>query len=126
MALVICCVLRTERMRRRISMRLGMSVESWPPIAERSLIRGDFLPFRQEALLELGEHRLELVAELALVVKRFLGGDLPQHFRTSVLQVSVQLRLEGAALLHRQVVQETVGAGEDDDNLFLDRRRLVL
>src|SRR4030042_1970654 len=57
MALVICCVLLTLRIRRRMSMRAGMGA---------SLSRPLRLARRLEDGRELGEGRLQLLGELAL------------------------------------------------------------
>src|SRR5690348_13564674 len=63
MALVICCVFLTERMRRRISIRLGMCRY------RRHL--------RHEARLELLDQRGHLAAQF--VVQRLLLGDPFEH-----------------------------------------------
>src|ERR1700754_4763610 len=59
MALVICCVFLTERMRRRMSIKLGIAV------------------FRDEAGLELLQHRLDFAAQC--IVQRLLGLDFLKH-----------------------------------------------
>src|SRR5436305_88752 len=59
MALVICCVFFTERIRRRISIRLGMCRYR--------------LQLRQEAGLEFFDERDDLAAQL--VIQRLFGGD---------------------------------------------------
>src|SRR6478672_7544112 len=84
MALVICCVFLTERMRRRMSMRLGMGG------------RGHL---RYEARFELFDELGDAAAQV--VVQRLLGGDVRQNLAVRVLREPVQLRLELAADLHR-------------------------
>src|ERR1700722_6129152 len=108
MALVICCVLRTERMRLRISMRLGMRGLSG---VSRFLL-GD------EAFLEFLEHRVNLRAQR--VVKRFLFDDLVPKCAVRIVHVAVHLLFELADLLDRQIVQITLRSGEDDHDLLFD------
>src|SRR6266567_2939137 len=80
MALVICCVFLTERMRRRISIRLGMR-SRWK--------------LRHEPRLEFVEHRYHLLAQV--VVQHFLGGYLVPQRAVSVVHEAVQLRFKLAA-----------------------------
>src|SRR5579864_8595792 len=85
MALVICCVFLTERMRRRISMRLGM---------------GGCRHLRDEALLEFLNDAVHFAAQL--VVQILLLADLLQQRAVRVVDIAVELGLEPAALLDRQ------------------------
>src|SRR5215469_4619120 len=107
MALVICCVFLTERMRRRISIRLGMC--------------GCRL-LRLEARLELLDCGFQLSAQL--VIQHFLGADLVPDAAMRVVHETVELFLEPAALLYREIVEVALGAGEDDHDLFFNRQRL--
>src|SRR5690242_18899795 len=102
MAFVICCVFLTLRIRRRMSIRLGMG-------ARRHL--------RYEPALELLDHALQPGAKL--VVKVLLRPDLVEQRAVRVVHEAVQLGFELAALLYRQVVQVSVGAGENDQDLLL-------
>src|ERR1700735_4799703 len=80
MALVICCVFFTERMRRRISIKLGM--------------RGYRL-FRFKAGFEL----LNSTGELGLqsVVERLLGADIFEDAGVRALKKTIELFFELAA-----------------------------
>src|SRR5579864_7119694 len=77
MALVICCVFLTERMRRRMSIRLGMS------------------QLRNEAGFDLLDDRLDLGAQG--VVQGLLGADLVPQRPVRVVHKPVQLLFEFAA-----------------------------
>src|SRR5215831_8047174 len=85
MALVICCVFLTDRMRRRMSIRLGM----------RALgSAGAALPY--EAALELLDRGLHLAAQG--IVERLLLPDLLPDVRVCIVDKPVQLLFEPAAL----------------------------
>ena len=43
-----------------------------------------------------------------------------------ILDEAVQLGFELAALLHREIVEVALGAGEDDQDLLFERQRLIL
>src|SRR5262245_34770272 len=105
MALVICCVFLTERIRRRMSIRLGMCGYGWL--------------FRREPALELLEDGGQLVSQF--VVKRFLFANLGQRGAMRIVHEPVQFLLEFAAPLYGQIIQVGVGAGEDDEDLLFDR-----
>ena len=79
MALVICCVFLTERMRRRMSIRLG--------------IYFGFV-LLHEARLEFLERRVHL--RLELVVQRLLLANRGQHRRMRVLDELIQPFFERA------------------------------
>src|SRR5207249_139784 len=100
MALVICWVFSTERMRRRRT---------------RSVLMGSGLEARLELLRGLVQPRLVGVRDrlLGAQVVRHLG-VLPGHERQPLL-------LELAHRLDRQVVEVAVGARPDRDHLLLDR-----
>src|SRR5579864_2270867 len=85
MALVICCVFFTDRMRRRMSIRLGMR-------GYRGLVR-------HEPRLELYNRGLHFVAEG--VVQSLLVPNLVEDVAVRVLDEAIQLFFELAALLHR-------------------------
>src|ERR1035437_4210572 len=110
MALVICCVFLTERMRRRISIKLGI----W--FCRRVL--------RHEARLELFDNGLDLGSEIR--VEDFLGADFVQHGALRVIQKAVQLRFEPAAHLHREIVQVPLGSRPDDNDLLFDGNGRIL
>src|SRR6266542_1331832 len=105
MAFVICCVLRTDRMRRRMSIKLGMCRCCGP--------------LREEPLLELPDYRVKLVAQL--VVQNFLLPNLREQAAMGVIYETVQLILELAALFNRNVIQIGLGAGKNNQNLLLYR-----
>src|SRR5687768_11059886 len=104
MALVICCVFLTERMRRRISIKLGITV------------------FRYEAGFEFLDHRFHFAAQR--VIQRLLGADLFPQTEVRVVDEPVELVFELAALFHRQIVQIALGSGVDDHHLLFERQRL--
>src|SRR5579862_5627344 len=110
MALVICWVLRTERMRRRISIRLGMR-------GGRGLL-GD------EAVFEFLDYRADLGAER--IVERFLFENLGQQRAVRVVHKTIHLLFELAHLLHWQIVEKALRAGKDNQNLLLYGQRLEL
>src|SRR5262245_20556243 len=106
MALVICCVFLTERMRRRMSIRLGMGGSRWQ--------------FGDETCLELLDNRYDLRAQC--VVERLLGADLLENRAMGVIHKAIQLFLELPARFHREVVEIALRAREDDENLFFERQ----
>src|SRR5271157_2597576 len=114
MALVICCVFLTERMRRRMSMRLGMC---------RYRGRGA-LWAGHKAVSKLLDDILQLFAQG--VVQNFPGPDFLPQPAVRVVHEPVEFLLELPALVQRQIVQVTVGSGEDNRNLLFHRQRLVL
>src|SRR5581483_11616359 len=106
-ARVICWVFLTERMRRRMSIRLGMC---------RVLgLLGD------EARFEIRNGVLKPRAQI--IVERLLVADLVTDLAVGVVHEPVQLLLELAALVDRQIVQKRLRAGEDDDDLPFERKR---
>ena len=113
MALVICCVFLTERMRRRMSIRLGMRLM---PSAACSAMKRSLNSF--STLVDLAPSARRRCAFFSRICCRMPG--------MRVLDEAVQLRFERAALFDRQIVEEAVGAGEDDQDLLFDRQRLVL
>src|SRR5947207_7471998 len=80
MALVICCVFLTERMRRRISIRLGM---------------GGFGLVRDEARLVLVEQLGDAAAQI--VVERLLGADIVENLAMRGFGEGIETGLELAA-----------------------------
>src|ERR1035437_4985632 len=90
MALVICCVFLTERMRRRISIKLGMR-----------LCR---CVLRHEASLELFDNGLDLGGEIR--IQNFLGADLVEHAAVRVVHEAIQLGFELAADFDRKIEAE--------------------
>src|SRR5256885_1195594 len=116
MAFVICCVLLTLRIRRRMSMRAGISPreEQWSGGPGGALEDG----------AELGERGLDAVGQLSLDVLPL--HDPLEEGGVAGLQEGVEVLLVPPALGDRDLVQEAVGGGEDDDDLLLDRQRLVL
>src|SRR5579859_7338830 len=110
-ALVICCVLRTDRMRRRMSIRLGIG-------------RRGLLLLGKEARLELLDRVLQLRAQR--VVESLLLANLRPDSGMRVVDEHVEILLEFAAALYRQVVQESACTGVHSYHLFFDRQWLEL
>src|SRR5581483_7603071 len=110
MARVICCMFRTDRMRRRISIRLGMR-------AYRGL-------FRNKAFLELFQNGVQLIAER--VVEHLFFANLRPEPAMRVIDEPVKLFLEPAALLYRKIIEIAVRTREDDAHLLFHRQRLKL
>src|SRR5579871_2579029 len=104
MALVICCVFRTERMRRRISIRLGM--------------RGGRL-LGYEALFEFLQHCMDFSAQG--IVEDLLFYNLGHQRAMGVIHEPVHLLFELTDLFDRKIIQVTLRAGEDDEDLLLYR-----
>src|SRR6185436_10770499 len=113
-ALVICCVLLTLRIRRRMSIRAGMLLGSRARSGLGRLVER----------AERGESGLQLLAELALQV--LLLGDRLHHWRLAAREPGQELLLVAAAFGDRQRVEEAVRRREDHRDLLLDRQRLVL
>src|SRR6185437_8059181 len=109
MALVICWVFFTERMRRRMSIKLGM--------CGYRLVGG-------EAGFEFLDGRGHLGFEI--VTQRLLGADLIEDGGVAVFEEAVEFLLELTATLDWDVIEETLGSGEDDRNLLFERQGLVL
>src|SRR5207245_1879618 len=111
MARVIFCVDWTERIRRWMSRRVAM-LGGLDPLGRRELgLRlGD----------GLGQRLPQRVADLPLVPH--LGEDL----RRPPLEEAVEELLERPHDFHRQIVEQALGAGEDDGHLLLDGQRRVL
>src|SRR5256885_318859 len=111
MARVIFCVDWTERIRRWMSRRVAM-LGGLDPLGRHELGLG---------LVDgLGERLAQRVADLLLVL------DLGEDLRLPPLDEAVEELLERPHRFHRQVVEQTLRAGEDDDHLLLDRQRRVL
>src|ERR1051325_5858862 len=108
MALVICWVFLTERIRRRMSTRAGMALRSG--LAGRS---GRGLEDPGE-LLERGG---ELLRRLALQV--LLLRDQLEQLGMARVEEGVELALVAAGVAHREAVEEPVGRRIDDDDLLL-------
>ncbi len=109
MALVICCVLLTDRIRRRMSMRLGIEL---------------FLQFGRKPVLDLSQGLFQI--GLDRVVKNLLFADGCHRRRVGVLHKAIQLFLEAADLLHRKIVQIAARTREHDQDLLLDGKGLEL
>src|SRR3990167_5774171 len=127
-ALVICCVLRTERMRRRMSIKLAIylvPVLDTEPVARWLPGSGCRCPlFALETLLEFGEHFCEIMLQ-GVIQLFFLHYLFPQRWMT-VLNVTIQLGLEAPDVVDRDIVDETVGSCVDRKHLLDHRQRHVL
>src|SRR6478672_5633611 len=110
MALVICCVFLTERMRRRMSIKLGIGFCRW--------VLG------KEPRLELFDDRLYLGGEIR--VESLLCADFVQQRTVRIVQEAVQLRFELPADGDFEIVQIAFGSGPDDHDLLFDGQWLIL
>ena len=120
MALVICRVFLTLRMRRRRSSTFAM-------LLSRSRLFLLLVLFRT-----VGEEVCLVVLDgvgqalLDVVVERLLGGDVGEDGRVARLEVGIEAVLEGAQVLDFNVVEQAVDAGEEDGDLLLSGERLEL
>src|SRR5512134_1293662 len=103
MAFVICCVDLTLRMRRRMSMRAGIT--RFPSLR---LARGLGLEHARELL----DRALQAVAQLALQV--LLLGEVLHEARVPRVQEGVELALETAAVGDADAVEEAARGRVDD------------
>src|SRR3954466_15777416 len=90
MALVICCVFLTERMRRRKSMRLGMA---------------------QLLLTETAFQFADSGSQVGLqsVIENLLLADRCQNRRLGIFEELVELGFEGAAIFDGDIVEQALG-----------------
>src|SRR5438067_10697 len=112
MARVIFCVDWTDRIRRWMSRSVAMTLRGLDALG------GD------ELGLGVGDGLAELLPEA--VADLLLVADLGQDLRLPPLQPAVEEFLERPHGVHRQIVEQSLRAGEDDGHLLLDRQRLVL
>src|SRR5438477_10183166 len=103
MALVICCVLRTDLMRRRISIRLGIG-------------GGGFFVFGGKSRLEFLQSVLQFPAQA--VVEHLLFADLVPNCRMRIIDECVKILFEFSAALDREIVKVTAGGRENDGDLL--------
>src|SRR5438093_7089952 len=111
MARVIFCVDWTERIRRWMSRSVAM-LGGLDPLGRHELGLG----FGHR----LGQRLPQRVADLPLVP------DLAEDLRLPPLEIAVEELLERPHGVHRHVVEQALGAGEDDGHLLLDEQRCVL
>src|ERR1700760_184965 len=120
MALVICRVLRTLRIRRRMSKRFA--------IVLLQSLRLNFcrcrLPLAYKTLLKFLERFLHV--RLDAVINRLLLHNRRKQLRIHGLNVFIQLFREGANIFHFKIVQIAVGAGKNNHDLLAERERLIL
>src|ERR1700686_3138691 len=108
-ALVICCVFFTARMRRRRSISDGICHSSRGcGLSRRELAR--------ELLHGRGQRALQLIVELLLL------RDSPEQIRVPIVDELIELGLERTHVGHGDVVEMSVGAGVDDRHLPFDRQ----
>src|SRR5206468_2314391 len=113
-ARVIFCVDWTERIRRWMSRSVAM----------RPDLRGLDALRRGELRLGFGHRRRQRIARR---VRELLAvADLGEDLRRAALEPGVEEGLELADRVDRQIVEESLRTREDDDDLLLDRQRLVL
>src|SRR5688572_27076276 len=122
-ALVICCVDLTARIRRRRSMRDGISLaHSFTRRAGSRDCR--CLTSSQELLVEFLKCRLQ--SRLQVVVQDLLFGDARENGRVACLDEAVEILFVPAQVLDRHRIEEALRRGVDDRDLLLDCDRLVL
>ncbi len=117
MALVICCVFLTERIRRRMSIRLGIA--DYRPACPAPAAA-------DEVNRCLNSVSMFLISALRASSMAFFSRIVLEDSGVRVLDEAVQLGFKPAHLLHRNVVQKAVGSGEDDQHLLFKRQRLIL
>src|SRR5688572_28249114 len=115
-ALVICCVDLTARMRRRRSIRDGMCLAGSGD--------GGGAAHGGELLAEVLERRFD--ACLELVVDDLPVGDAAQHGGVAGLEETIELLFVAAHVFDGDAVEEALGRGVDDHHLLLDGKRLIL
>src|SRR5262245_50846871 len=108
MARVIFWVDWTERILRRMSLRVAI------PSSDSG---GLDAPAHRELGLGLVDRLREAVAQL--VSQLFLVRDLGQELAVLPVQERVEELLERLDLLHRKIVEQPLGPGEDDRDLPL-------
>src|SRR5579864_4509835 len=121
MALVICRVLITLRIRRRMSRMLGMMLVASNDYSV--LLRYRF-PLRCELLFCFLNQVLQL--RFQLIVENLLFHDRPQNSGIGRIDVLVQLFFELTHLVDRHVIEESAGARHDDQDLLRERQRREL
>src|SRR5262249_9130758 len=110
-ARVIFCVDWTERIRRRISRSVAMA---WSLGPSGRLDAPAHHEFRLGRLDGLGQRLADLVGDLLLV------GDVAQELRVLPVEEGIEELLERGDMLHREVIEQALGAREDDGDLALD------
>src|SRR4029453_8872331 len=125
-AFVICCVDFTARMRRRMSISDGIfqcTVGLLHCSTASAFLRDRLLQLDHvlgEFLHQVVQLRLHVVVDLLLV------DQLPQQRGVAVVDELVQLNLEAANRGDLDLVEVAVDGREDDQDLLLDRQRLIL
>src|SRR5687768_4704803 len=101
-------------------MRSGCAVPSSSPWARLPLPAAALSEALGEVLQELAELLVGLGLHLAV------GADRAENARALVAHRREELLLEARDLVHRHLIEIAFDAGEDGDDLLLDRQRLVL
>src|SRR5436309_2579790 len=109
MALVICCVFFTLRIRRRMSIVLAIRLRGFPA--------------RPLLLLECVDGGAQLAGQRVVELRGLL--DPIEQIGVVVEDRLVQGGLERPHIVDCQVVEEAVGTGEDRDDLQTDAHRLI-
>src|SRR5438270_6635753 len=124
MALVICRVFLTLRMRRRRSSTFAI-------LFFQLRLSRSRLFLLLVLLRAVGEEvRLVILDGIGqafpdVVIERFLGGDVAQDGCMARLEVGIEAVLEGAEVLHFYIVEKAVDAGNEDCNVLLCGERLA-
>src|SRR6185437_10198978 len=137
MARVICRVLVTLRIRRRMSSMLAIktSLQLSAVSLQKNKIRcrvphfslflrevgnlfscPDCLSLRDKRFFAIANHLCHV--RLNAIVEDLLLHDRPQQARVRAVDIAMQFLLEIRHLLHRQIVEDTAGSGKDDQNLL--------
>src|SRR5688572_18790353 len=122
-ALVICCVDLTARIRRRRSIREGILLVHYFTRCTGSRHHGR-LTSSQELLVELLQRRFQ--RRLQVVVQRLLFGDAGEDRWMARLDKAVEILFVPAQVLDRNRIEESLGGRVDHRHLLLDGDRLIL
>src|SRR5581483_999753 len=145
MALVICATLRTERIRRRISLSDAMAAYASAgdalarPLAviviSPRMVRDCGLAFTLSGLalppflkrrgpFEFLDGGTQLLFRFG--GDGFLSGDALANLGMAGIHEAIERLLEGLDLVHVDVIEVAIDAGEDDHDLLLERKGSVL
>src|ERR1700733_4696202 len=124
-AFVIWRVLFTLRMRRRRSRTFAMRGSGlldfflllllfFGKRLHRRFLQGRITMLGEEVLLVFRQRSFDAISQI--IVQRFLADNVIQQSRLCRIKVWIKPGLEGANLLHFEVVEKSVGAGKDDND----------
>src|SRR3984885_6634198 len=129
-ALVIWRVLFTLRMRRRRSRTFAMRGSGLLGLflllllflgkfLNRRLFKRRIAMLSEEVLLVFLQRILDPISQI--IIQRLFTHNVLQQSRLCRIQVGIKPRLERADLLYLHVIEKSIGAGENDNDLFLGR-----